>query len=214
MSYLLPVLVHTPAYSRMAWPLTYRSESALAPGTLVRVPLGQRELLGVVWDDLTDPPGAVLDPAKLRPIAATLDAITALAPAWRQLITFTANYYQRSLGEVALAALPPQLRDLSSVQLARRLKRQAALPLHEPPARSPDEAKRNPGMKSRYIPDSHPGYKLVQSPCAASGRIREARNDSIQGLSAGVKSPVLARTPGSAGRSKRLLMNLRMDVVS
>ena len=128
MSYLLPVLVHTPAYSRMAWPLTYRSESALAPGTLVRVPLGQRELLGVVWDGLTDPPGAVLDPAKLRPIAATLDAITALAPAWRQLITFTANYYQRSLGEVALAALPPQLRDLSSVQLERRLKRQAALP--------------------------------------------------------------------------------------
>src|ERR1035437_6210933 len=130
MSYLVPVLVHTPAYSRMARPFTYRSESALAPGILVRVPLGQRELLGVVWDDLTDPPGAVLDPAKLRPIAASLAAITPLTPAWRQLITFTANYHQRSLGEVALAALPPQLRDLSSVQLARRLKRQPA------PARS------------------------------------------------------------------------------
>src|ERR1035437_3498148 len=128
MSYLLPVLVHTPAYSRMARPFPYRSESALAPGILVRVPLGQRELLGVVWDDLTDPPGAVLDPAKLRPIAATLDAITPLTPAWRQLITFTANYYQRSRGEVALAALPPQLRDLSSEQLERRMKRHAAPP--------------------------------------------------------------------------------------
>jgi len=131
MSYLLPVLVHTPAYSRMAWPLIYRSESALPPGTLVRVPLGQRELLGVVWDGPTGPLGAALDPEKLRPITATLDAIPALTPAWRQLITFTANYYQRSLGEVALAALPPQLRDLSSVQLARRLKRHAAPPRND-----------------------------------------------------------------------------------
>ena len=33
------------------------------------------------------------------------------------------RYYQRSLGEVALAALPPQLRDLQPEQLARRLRR-------------------------------------------------------------------------------------------
>ena len=125
MTNLLPVLVHIPAHSQVAGPLTYRSESALAPGTLVRVPLGRRELLGVVWDARIDTATTALDPGKLRPIAATLDTIAALTPAWRQLITFTANYYQRSLGEVALAALPPQLRDLSAVQLARRLKRQA-----------------------------------------------------------------------------------------
>jgi primosomal protein N' len=132
MSYLLPVLVHTPAYSQMAGPLIYRSESALPPGTLVRVPLGQRELLGVVWDAQIEPVAAPFDPEKLRPISATLDGIGALAPPWRQLITFTANYYQRSLGEVALAALPPQLRDLSSVQLARRLKRHGGIHFHEP----------------------------------------------------------------------------------
>lgn len=132
MSYLLPVLVHTPAYSQVAGPLIYRSESALPPGTLVRVPLGQRELLGVVWDAQIEPVAAPFDPEKLRPISATLDAIGALAPPWRQLITFTANYYQRSLGEVALAALPPQLRDLSSVQLARRLKRQVGCPPPSP----------------------------------------------------------------------------------
>ncbi len=39
-------------------------------------------------------------------------------------MSFTANYYQRSLGEVALAALPPQLRTLDAVQVERRLKRQ------------------------------------------------------------------------------------------
>jgi primosomal protein N' (replication factor Y) len=85
-----------------------------------------------VWDAQIEPVAAPFDPEKLRRISATLDAIGALAPPWRQLITFTANYYQRSLGEVALAALPPQLRDLSSVQLARRLKRQVGCPHPSP----------------------------------------------------------------------------------
>jgi primosomal protein N' (replication factor Y) len=38
-------------------------------------------------------------------------------------VAFAARYYQRSIGEIALAALPPQLRDLTTTQLARRLKR-------------------------------------------------------------------------------------------
>ncbi len=62
----------------------------------------------------------------LKPVGAALDALTPLGEAWRDLVAFAARYYQRSLGEVALAALPPQLRDLSSVQLARRLKRKTA----------------------------------------------------------------------------------------
>ncbi|MEY4140552.1 MAG: hypothetical protein RLZZ371_2734, partial [Pseudomonadota bacterium] len=59
------VLVHTPAHSQMAGVLSYWSDIELAPGTLVRVPLGQRELLGVVWP-AEQPSEAVLDPAKLR----------------------------------------------------------------------------------------------------------------------------------------------------
>jgi primosomal protein N' (replication factor Y) len=125
MSHWLPVLVHTPAHSQVAGPLTYLSEQALAPGTLVRVPLGQRELLGVVWDRPPEAAALALDPGKLRPIAGILDAIAPLTPAWRQLVSFAAHYYQRSVGEVALAALPPQLRDLNTLQLARRLKRHA-----------------------------------------------------------------------------------------
>ncbi|MBT9528661.1 MAG: DEAD/DEAH box helicase family protein, partial [Pseudomonas sp.] len=124
MSIPLPVLVQTPAHSQMAGALTYLSETPLPAGTLVRVPLGQRELLGVVWDApaAAAPP---LDPGKLRPLAGTLDGIAPLSPAWRQLVTFAAHYYQRSAGEVALAALPPQLRDLNTTQLARRLKKHA-----------------------------------------------------------------------------------------
>jgi len=124
----VPVLVHTPAHSQLAMALTYLSAQALPPGTLVRVPLGQRELLGVVWDSAgeTLPGHAALDPAKLRPIAAALLTLPALSASWRALIGFAASYYQRSAGEVALAALPPQLRDLNTVQLARRLSRPAA----------------------------------------------------------------------------------------
>ena len=116
------VVVHTPAHSQVSGPLTYGSARPLAPGTLVRVPLGKRETLGVVWDSdpHAPPPPATLE---VKPVASVLDALAPLPAAWRDLVAFSARYYQRSLGEVALAALPPQLRDLGVEQLARRLKR-------------------------------------------------------------------------------------------
>jgi primosomal protein N' (replication factor Y) (superfamily II helicase) len=125
MTHRLSILVQTPAHSQLGGPLTYLSEQALAPGTLVRVPFGKRETLGVVWDESPNP-GAAPEPDKLRRISGVLNGITPLTGAWQSLVTFTANYYQRSAGEVALAALPPQLRDLSTLQMARRLKRGAS----------------------------------------------------------------------------------------
>jgi primosomal protein N' (replication factor Y) len=121
MSHWLEVVVAAPAHSAIAGPLTYRSASALSPGTLVRVPFGRREVLGVVWEVL--PGSGELAEASLRDIAGVLGGLAPLCATWRQLVTFTASYYQRSLGEVALAALPPQLRELTPEQLARRLKR-------------------------------------------------------------------------------------------
>ncbi|NKE68185.1 primosomal protein N' [Ramlibacter sp. RBP-2] len=125
MVHRLAVVVPTPAHSSVAGPLSYRSELALAPGTLLRVPLGRREVLGVVWDG----EAAALSPdagVAERPVAGALEGIGPLSRQWRDLVTFCAAYYQRSLGEVALAALPPQLRDLTTAQVARRLKRSAA----------------------------------------------------------------------------------------
>ena len=121
MPFWLNVLVATPAYSALAGPLTYKSEDALLTGTLVRVPLGTREVLGVVWEVLPDS-GNLLE-MQTRSIAGVLDGLPPLPDTWRRLIEFTSGYYQRSAGEVALAALPPQLRDLTALQLARRLKR-------------------------------------------------------------------------------------------
>ena len=121
----IPVVVQTPVHSQVAGPLTYLSPSDLPAGSLVRIPLGKREMMGVVWDRAADEAQFTLDPKKLRPIAGALEGIAPLSMAWRKLVSFAAHYYQRSLGEVALAALPPQLRDLNTLQLERRLKKHA-----------------------------------------------------------------------------------------
>ncbi len=120
------VAVQTPAHSALGNTLSYASDVAHPAGTLVRVPLGAREVLGVVWQSITQADDPTGDTRALKPIAAALDTVPALSDGWRDLVAFTARYYQRSLGEVALAALPPQLRDLTALQLARRIKRRTA----------------------------------------------------------------------------------------
>ncbi len=126
-SWNVEVAVQTPAHSALGDLLSYASGVPLAPGTLVRVPLGRREVLGVVWEH-SAAPAQEDDGLARKAIAGTLDALAPLGAAWRDLVAFAARYYQRSLGEVALAALPPQLRDMTSLQLARRLKRRTGEP--------------------------------------------------------------------------------------
>ncbi|MEZ5644827.1 MAG: primosomal protein N' [Burkholderiaceae bacterium] len=122
MSFWPAIAVATPAHGGLSPTLTYRSESALAPGSLVRVPLGAREVLGVVWACASAPPDD-LDPALARPVSGVLQGIDPINDGWRQLVQFAARYYQRSLGEMALSCLPPALRDLDNTQLQRRLRR-------------------------------------------------------------------------------------------
>ncbi|HSW15685.1 MAG TPA: primosomal protein N', partial [Ramlibacter sp.] len=125
MSCSLPIVVATPAHSGLRGALSWRSEEALAPGTLTRVPLGRREVLGVVWDaPIAEAPTGAFEE---KPVAGALQGLRPLPHSWRQLVAFAAAYYQRGLGEVALAALPPQLRDLDTTQLARRLKKKPAV---------------------------------------------------------------------------------------
>ncbi|WP_440108563.1 replication restart helicase PriA [Acidovorax sp. BL-A-41-H1] len=122
--HLVHVALHTPSHSGVGDLLSYASDRALPPGTLVRVPLGTREVLGVVWD-ADAATGELPEGATMRAIAGVLEGVAPLDLPWRRLVAFAARYYQRALGEVALAALPPQLRDLRPEQLARRLKRPA-----------------------------------------------------------------------------------------
>jgi primosomal protein N' (replication factor Y) len=121
----LDVAVSAPAHSQVGGLLTYVTELPVTEGQLVRVPFGNREVLGVVWGVHTAAPEN-LGTHALRQVLAVLEGVAPLSAHWRQLVQFTAQYYQRSLGEVAMAALPPQLRDLTPVQLARRFKKQVS----------------------------------------------------------------------------------------
>ena len=90
----------------------YRYELAPipAPGLLVRVPFGRRDVVGLICE-VTSQSDVPAD--KLRAVAAICDACAPLSDEWRALAAFAAEYYQRGLGEVALPALPQALRDPS-----------------------------------------------------------------------------------------------------
>lgn len=137
----LAVVVPTPAHSSISASLTYGSELPLAAGTLVRVPLGKREVLGIVWGDASDEP---VPPGGEKPVAGVLEGLPPLDDTWRRLVAFAAGYYQRGVGEVALAAVPPQLRELSPEQWQRRLRRSAGKDPNgaadDPPALTDEQA--------------------------------------------------------------------------
>jgi primosomal protein N' (replication factor Y) len=123
------VLVDLPRHSRLAAgaldylePPGSELAASLAPGTLVRVPLGKRQVCGLVWSGGADDPPPVTD-AVLKPITEVLSALPPLPAAWLRLVAFAAAYYQRSPGEMALAVLPPELKDIDAAQLERRLRR-------------------------------------------------------------------------------------------
>ncbi len=126
----ISVLVPTPAYSRLSGPLTYETDEDVQPGCLVRVPLGQRDTLGLVWPQPAGAPSGP-SPHPLKAIHGVLHGIPALSANWLKLIDFAASYYQRSAGEFAMACLPPSLRDLSPLQFQRKLTRlKPAAPVH------------------------------------------------------------------------------------
>ena len=137
----ISVLLPTPAYSRLSGPLSYSHSEALAPGSLVRVPLGQRHSLGLVWHA---PVAPAPDGMALKPVEQVLEGIAPLSAHWLKLVDFAAHYYQRSLGEFALACLPPQLRDLSKEQLARKLKKRSKIKALETPTDGPSQPELTP----------------------------------------------------------------------
>ena len=108
-----------PRYSAVGGLLDYASEHTLLLGTLVRAPLGRRDVPGIVWQRGAEGAPPV---AGLRSLTAVLSSLPPLADDWRELIDFAAAYYQRGVGELALAVLPPELRKLDDVRLAFRIK--------------------------------------------------------------------------------------------
>ncbi|MFY9513538.1 MAG: primosomal protein N' [Rubrivivax sp.] len=129
------VAVETPQHAALGGLLDYRCEPPLPPGTLLRVPLGRRDVPGIVWDGAPD---GSTDDERLRDVAETLDQLPPLGEAWRRLVAFAAAYYQRGLGELALAVLPPELRKLDNTQLGRRVAKLRKLAPPPPAGAAPE----------------------------------------------------------------------------
>ena len=68
------VAVETPRHTSVSGLLDYASEQPLAPGTLVRVPLGKRDVPGLVWERSAE---TEAPPEVMRPVTV---ALTALPP--------------------------------------------------------------------------------------------------------------------------------------
>jgi primosomal protein N' (replication factor Y) (superfamily II helicase) len=116
----LSVAVETPQHAAIGALLDYGCDQPLPAGTLVRVPLGKREVPGIVWGPATgtEPPAQAL-----RNVIEALEGLPPLSAPWRALVDFAAAYYQRHVGELGLSVLPPELRRSDDRQLGRRLTR-------------------------------------------------------------------------------------------
>src|SRR5437868_9223418 len=87
-------------------PLDYRvpEDMNVEPGSIVVVPLGPRQLLGVAWEAERLPTNEVPD-SRLRPLAALVDVPPIAAPL-RRLAEWTAAYYLSPLASVLRMVLP------------------------------------------------------------------------------------------------------------
>ncbi|MDF1721618.1 MAG: primosomal protein N' [Minwuia sp.] len=70
------------------------------PGTLVRVPLGPREVSGVVWDEDSAPDATRPDPQKLKPVLGIVADVPMLHHEMRRFVDWVARYYLRQPGDV------------------------------------------------------------------------------------------------------------------
>ncbi|MBC3807679.1 primosomal protein N' [Undibacterium seohonense] len=105
-------------------------------GQITLVPFGRQEIAGLIVaiSSQTDVPAD-----KMKSVLSVRHQCPPLMPAWLDLCRFAADYYQRPLGEVAIPALPKNLRVPKATSLDRNLKKLAKLPIEQSvlPAQEP-----------------------------------------------------------------------------
>ena len=87
----------------------YRAEDATRAdiGCRVLVPFGAKHWVGLIVEVATE---SEVPASRLRPADRILRELPPLGRGWLDLVKFCSGYYQRPLGEVVAAALPPRLR--------------------------------------------------------------------------------------------------------
>jgi len=196
----LAVAVELPQHAGLTDTLDYRCESGVEAGQFVRVPLGARSVTGIAWGPGE---GAGVDEGSLKPIGGVLSSVPPLPGAWRRLVAFAAGYYQRSLGELALSVLPPDLRRLDARQLEQRvgrlLRRQAELSgaaTVRPPRR-----RRGPEADAGAPAQPAPTVPVEPAPALTEAQ-REAVDTILGALDAPAAPPAPLLLYGATGSGK------------
>ena len=107
------------------WCPSYEGEAFPQVGQLAVVPFGRREVVGLIIgiQETTDLPAD-----KLKDVLEIRTSLPPLSEQWIKLCGFAADYYHRPLGEVAIPALPKNVRMISPVALKRALKKRHDIP--------------------------------------------------------------------------------------
>ncbi len=135
----LPLHETVPVLLPLALPGVYDYEVPdgldLRPGMYVAVPLGPREVIGVVWDRDEDAPAPKIDPRKLKPVIGVFDA-PPMPHVTRRFIDWVAGYTVTSPGGVLRLALRvPSALEPAPMRTAYRLSG------NEPPRITPQRAR-------------------------------------------------------------------------
>lgn len=96
---VVPVMVPMPAPRPYSYAVP--EDIDVVPGSIVQVPLGPRQVFGVVWDGETDD---AVDPRKLRPISKAFDC-PPIRDEQRRFLEWVANYTLSPPGLVVRMAL-------------------------------------------------------------------------------------------------------------
>ncbi|MBC3908911.1 primosomal protein N' [Undibacterium umbellatum] len=126
----LRVALDTPLDRTFDYRWTAQEEGGMAVnlpqiGQLVALPFGRQEVVGLIMDVVTETDVPV---DKLRDVIAVRHELPSMNREWLALCQFAAEYYQRPLGEVAIPALPKNLKAIKTVSLQRAIKKLAKLP--------------------------------------------------------------------------------------
>lgn len=106
-------------------------------GTLVVVPFGRSRKVGVVVER---PARSAVAAERLKPVERIVDDVAPLAERDLAVLRFCASYYQRGLGEVIAASLPPRLRQVRRRRLEPRAIAAAAQDRASAPELTGDQA--------------------------------------------------------------------------
>ena len=200
---VIQVAVEAPTHTGLGAPLDYLSDRSLSSGTLVRVPLSKREVTGIVWRTRHGGPA----PGELKAVTEALAALPPLGDAWCELVAFAAGYYQRGVGELALAVLPPELRKLDNRQIASRIAK-----LHKSVAAPAPASAAAGDSRQAEMPAPSPEQEAALARLAEAERAGEAPTVLLHGVTGSGKTEVYLRAAARALDAGRQVLVLVPEI--